>query len=385
MLNIEDQLERQNFVRVLEVMELQGASGITQPSDYVDAIQYLKEIDGQNKLESQQISVLEHFDSLVFDFDGVIADSTVSMYEGAKEIIDTFAGSDIPKGQVPQTTDDVANTYSSPGSQYYKRFGIKSNGINDHYLKVIFPKMKEVHGIPKIYPEVPYVFEVIRNAKLVNSSLKIYLLTAGSEAHVNDILKESGYLSIFDDIFYNEYDKKSRLQNLKELNGNIVMIGDLPSDIKDGKAVGIKTIAVGRGARQKSRLGYFLPDFVIENLAELFDVNKELQSAIENMNDSDLLRSISNSRSSNGISHFLKGCEFELLTRIANGTITSAPDGFEDLFQEFQLLVESQLATEVQTEVEQQDELQQVLEVQFAEEYKAEAADESLEKESSKE
>lgn len=82
----------------------------------------------------------------------------------------------------------------------------------------------------------------------------------------------------------------------------------------------------------------------------------ENQWKIERMNNDELFSSIREYRSENAVNpQFLKTCEFELAKRIIEGKITSAPDGFEDIFEEFQLAVELELARQNQSSIELED------------------------------
>lgn len=61
----------------------------------------------------------------------------------------------------------------------------------------------------------------------------------------------------------------------------VVMVGDLPSDIKDAQKIeGVKTIAVARGDTERQRLGMYLPDYIVadlEGILSLKSYSKELR------------------------------------------------------------------------------------------------------------
>jgi phosphoglycolate phosphatase-like HAD superfamily hydrolase len=64
-------------------------------------------------------------------------------------------------------------------------------------------------------------------------------------------------------------EKSQELSKLREKYGNIVMVGDSPSDIKAAKTVGASSIALPTGLFSRESLLETKPDFLFDNMAAL--------------------------------------------------------------------------------------------------------------------
>jgi phosphoglycolate phosphatase-like HAD superfamily hydrolase len=277
----EDQEDRDTFRIILEIMKMQGAIGESQSTDYEDALWYIANLEIHNKKNLPEGDVTQHFDNIIFDFDGVIYDSANVIYKAALIMIQYYKAHHI---EIPKSHKDVASSFSSPAIEYFKRFGIdfispeEAKEFREYYLKVVKPKIEE-GAMPDLYPEVNEVLGKIRLAKSRNPNLKVMILSAGRADEVIPNLERLGIKDFFDDIKVDQADKKEGIKGIvgESDPSRTIVIGDLPSDIKDAQAIaGVKTIAVARGTREKERLGYYLPDYLVTNLKELFNLKKYL-------------------------------------------------------------------------------------------------------------
>lgn len=275
---IEDIEDRKEFSDTLTIMTSQGAIGETQPLDYTDSIWYRENIEEFKKMNFPEGDISEHFEDIIFDFDGVIYNSVKPMYLSAKYMIEKMAGENINISGL--SVEDIANSYHSPFNEYYERFGIKLNDpkkareFYDYYQSIAYPKAKKELGEPELYPESYEILKKLRDAKQKNSNLKIHLVTAGMESYVSKVMSNLGIADMFDRTYFDASDKEKAITEIVSASGNpdrTIMIGDLPSDIKDARKVtGVSTVAVARGKREAGRLGYYLPNYVISDLTELF-------------------------------------------------------------------------------------------------------------------
>ncbi|HCC06070.1 TPA: hypothetical protein DEP94_01770 [Candidatus Nomurabacteria bacterium] len=283
----QDLEDREDFQYLLSIMEKQRAVGITQPLDYVDAMKYRDELEAFKKREAPEGSIVELYDDIIFDFDGVLYDSTYPAYRTTELLLETVGDKNIP---IPETVEDLANSFQAPFKDYYNRFRVKLDtveqihSLREAYMRIYKQVNAEHHKPAEMYPEVKDVLDKIKEAKKNKPNLKVHIISAGLEPHIKDALIEADILGDFDEIHSDCHDKTEMIQAIRDKFGHperTIMIGDLPSDIKDGQLVdGVKTIAVARGEVERDRLSMYLPDYVVMDLNGLFDLkslSKELR------------------------------------------------------------------------------------------------------------
>ncbi|MDQ5957339.1 MAG: hypothetical protein QG614_314 [Patescibacteria group bacterium] len=286
-LTAQDLQDREDFLYLLSIMEKQGVAGITQPLDYEDALTYKNRVDAFRKRETLEGSVVTIFNDVIFDFDGVLYDSTYSVYRAVELTLERKGGRNIPQ---PSTVEEIANSYQAPFQNYYKRFGISLKtpeeiaSFRDTYREVQARVNSEHHTPSTFYPEVKTVLDKLKEAKKENPKLKIHIISAGSDKQVKTHLVEAGILDDFDEIHTEYNDKTAMIKSIVDKNeeaDKVVMVGDLPSDIKDAQKIeGVKTIAVARGDTERQRLGMYLPDYIVadlEGILSLKSYSKELR------------------------------------------------------------------------------------------------------------
>lgn len=281
-----DLKDREDFVYLLSIMERQHATGVTQPMDYKDAMDYKEKLEFFKKQNTLEGPVYTLFDNIIFDFDGVLYDSTYSAYRALELMVEKKGDKSIP---FPSSIEEVANSYQAPFQNYYKRFGITFDtpedihSFRDTYREVQAQINQEHHRPSTLYPEVKAVLDKIKESKKDNPNLKIHIVSAGSEKQVKPVLEAGGILDDFDEIHLECHDKTATIRSIAEKVeiGKTAMVGDLPSDIKDAQLVkGVKPIAVARGAVEKERLGMYLPDYIISDLSDLLNLeayNKKIK------------------------------------------------------------------------------------------------------------
>ncbi|MCE9628763.1 MAG: HAD hydrolase-like protein [Candidatus Vogelbacteria bacterium] len=287
----EDRKDREDFLYLLSIMDKQRAVGVTQPLDYQDAITYRDTVESFSEHQEREGSITTLFNDIIFDFDGVLYDSTYSVYRALELTLDKKADKNIP---TPTSVEDIANSYQAPFQDYYKRFGISLNtpeeltDFKDTYREVQTQVNNEHHTPAALYPEVKDVLNKLKEAKQNNPNLKIHIISAGSEKYIKEVLAKENIAEDFDEIHADCHDKSGMIQIIAdkgETREKTVMIGDLPSDIKDAKRVeGVKTIAVARGDNEYKRLGMYLPDYIVEDLEGVLDLrsySKELRQEEE--------------------------------------------------------------------------------------------------------
>lgn len=275
----QDLEDREDFKYLLSIMERQRVVGVTQPMDYVDAMKYRDSLEEFKKRKTPEGSIVELYDDIIFDFDGVLYDSTYPAYRATELLLEKTIDGKIP---IPKSVEDIANSFYAPWKHYYERFGLRFDtpeqihSFRDMYVEIYKQVNAEHHKPAEMYLEVKDVLDKIKEAKKNNPNLKVHIISAGLEPHIKNALIKAGILGDFDEIHSDCQDKTTMIQSIRDKATNperTIMIGDLPSDIKDGQLVeGVKTIAVARGEIEQERLGMYFPDYVVANLTELFNL-----------------------------------------------------------------------------------------------------------------
>lgn len=288
-LTAQDKQDREDFLYLLSVMETQGASGITQSTDYVDAIAYKDRLKSFLEKEAPEGSVTQLFNDIIFDFDGVLYDSTYAVYKTLGLMIERKGDKQIPS---PKTIHEIARSYQAPFQTFYTRFGITLETPEEiatfkkTFTEVMLQIDKKHHAPSTLYPEVKQVLDAIRQARSDQTHLKIHIISAAPPAFIHAALEMHGITGDFDEIHTDCHDKTAMITSIRDhadRKNSTVMIGDLPSDIKDAQRAGVNTIAVARRSGEQERLGMYLPDYIVTDLRGLLNLTsycKELRLKI---------------------------------------------------------------------------------------------------------
>jgi phosphoglycolate phosphatase len=186
---------------------------------------------------------------VVFDFDGVIADSFATQLEAALEIIEEM-GIDRPKMTIEEIKDFVR--------------------INGHLelLKLInFPKFKIFNLlslVKKKQGQKIITVKIFKGIKIVLKKLAkkydLYLLTGNTNTYIDPFLKSYKIDKLFKGMYSDTLDKGKKVvfnnfnNDHKDEILNSYYIGDEVSDINDSQKIGFKCIASTWGITSVERL-----------------------------------------------------------------------------------------------------------------------------------
>ncbi|MDO8663681.1 MAG: HAD hydrolase-like protein [Candidatus Wildermuthbacteria bacterium] len=181
---------------------------------------------------------------ILFDFDGVIADSFSIAFE-INKIIDPNI---ITKSDYQKHFDgniyDCRKNNTSYGEEEIKR-------IDEEFFARYIPRMEEV----KIFPDMK---EVI--AKLGKSYILI-IISSTIRTHIIDFLKRNNITSYFKEISGSKIvdpNKTERIKMVFEKYGvkpsDCVFITDTLGDMREANSVGVQSIGVSWGFQDKNNL-----------------------------------------------------------------------------------------------------------------------------------
>ena len=241
-------------------------------------------------MSERSSSINYGLEAIVFDFDGTLANSfpmflAVFTSEMEKNLV-------IRQETVKELTTDVflsvidkEQDRQNPSILLLKVFYHTCRKLGLNRYSSLLRTLYSGYKIKKQYKNI----ELFEGAKeileeLHNEGIPLILVTHSSKKSVLEILEKSHLEHYFNIIL----DRKD-LEGAEKTQGiiealsaygispkNALAIGDLPADILEAKAAGVKTVAVTTGPVTKNRLLAAGPDILIENLTELREYLKEI-------------------------------------------------------------------------------------------------------------
>ncbi|MBD3256531.1 MAG: HAD-IA family hydrolase [Candidatus Lokiarchaeota archaeon] len=230
----------------------------------------------------------------VFDLDGTLINSTEVFGIIEKEVYNTF---NITTTEEQEEKIDKL-IYEIMHGENRKNLGRK---LLTEIFKILglsfFQRIKALKLSDKIFKREIKKIKIFDGAKelidfLEQNDFEFAIATTSSAGEVDDRLTK---FPEFYEKFEGRIITRSHVTNLKphpesikkasELMGvplkNIVMVGDMISDIKMGKAVGAVTVGCLTGIFSKERLLKLEPDFVLDSVAAIKDNFQKIVEKVE--------------------------------------------------------------------------------------------------------
>jgi len=199
--------------------------------------------------------------TIIFDFDGTIANTLDSLIEIMNRLSKEFGFRKIKQEEVEYLREKTARQI------------LKNLGISLIKLPFVVRKArKEINSqIEFLNPSVELLSAI---QYLKDKNYKIGIVTTNTEDNVRKFLQANN-LDKFDffytakRVFGKDRTISKIINDMKLDKSTVYFIGDEIRDIKAGKKVGIKTIAVGWGFNTKEALSRESPDYLIESPKEI--------------------------------------------------------------------------------------------------------------------
>ena len=200
---------------------------------------------------------------LIFDFDGVLADSLDDMLQYAREVC----------AQLGHACDPTPANLEALDIMSFAELG-RQLGVPDHQIEVFIQRVFKLfisgERPPKIIPGLEYILVQLAQKH------KISIVTGNTSAFVRPFLDRYGLLDCVE-IILDVNDPGSRAEKIlkvtNDLNGHtqrVYMIGDAVSDIWAAHQAGVKSLAVSWGHQSREKLMSANPDFLVDSPQELF-------------------------------------------------------------------------------------------------------------------
>ncbi len=206
---------------------------------------------------------------IIFDFDGVLADSFDTFYPLMRDVMKHVGLSLSPDqyrdffiGNVHQSIKELINND--------QKYSVAMEFRNSNYDKYYYDKRHRA----KLFPGA------IKFLKEIGKNYILTIASSGREDNIKNLLEENGVKDLFSIILANSSTTKESmikeiLNKHKSNPKNTVMITDTVGDLKVAKKLGLKTIAVTWGFHSEKILKSEKPDYIANNFKTLY---KNIQS-----------------------------------------------------------------------------------------------------------
>jgi len=202
---------------------------------------------------------------LIFDFDGVLADSLLPMLAYARQVCQELGHPCEP------TQADLENLERMEFSDFGRQLGLSEDMIDTFVRRnfELFYNREEPLAI------TPNMEQVIRE---LSEQMILAIVTGNSSKVVRNFIENYGLRDLFAIILSAE-DEGNRVDKINKVKdsftgsiGEVYMVGDAVSDIRAARRAGVKCIAVTWGHQSQERLSAETPDFLLEEPEDLLSL-----------------------------------------------------------------------------------------------------------------
>jgi phosphoglycolate phosphatase len=203
--------------------------------------------------------VYMNFKTIVFDFDGTIADSHPSLVECINELAPKYKYNPIKDTSVLREKDSMTILKKDLGLSIFSFWGYRNK-----ILSLMHEKMKTIKP-----------FDGIKSSlEKLSKKYQLAILTSTEESDVKNVLK-NGSITTIDPIFsdFSLFGKhwviERFLKKQKLKKEDVLFIGDETRDIEACKKAGVKIAAATWGLNSKKFLETEKPDYMIDKPEDL--------------------------------------------------------------------------------------------------------------------
>ncbi len=251
-----------------KLKEVLGERSIDKPDfwDYQAAdaeIDYrARENKPEASLERKEIEKI--VDAVLFDWDGVLLNSMSKVAKVTEEVCRIL-------GKEGITQEFVIENYIQPWWRFYEKIGIPaSTEAEQQKIKDVFFKVFDSQDAEdELYPDVGDTLK-----QLIEKGIQIGIISAGNMDSIKNILKSKGLMQYFDEknLVGSSHEKTTAIIRFCEDNNispdKVLMVGDLPSDLEDGRRAGVKIAGMARSEQAVNKLSAYNPDFIMSGLGD---------------------------------------------------------------------------------------------------------------------
>ena len=199
---------------------------------------------------------------IIFDFDGVLADSLEMMLRYSARICKELGHPCQP------SSSDLEKLENMSFDELGRQLGIPDEKIAE-YTRRVFDLFTSGGELPGIFDGMDDV--IVGLAR----KYKLGLVTGNSSGVVQDFLSRYGLSEYVDEMLCVE-DAGTRVVKIRKITkelgepgGEIYLVGDAVSDIRSAREASVKSIAVTWGHQSREKLTAAHPDYLVNSPGEL--------------------------------------------------------------------------------------------------------------------
>lgn len=206
---------------------------------------------------------------ILFDFDGVLADTLGDMLRFAQETCDELGVKHVV------TYEDLNSLEVMSFAEYGRQLEVPEK-LLDEFVQRCLKRFEEKQSPPDIFRDLDSV------VKELSKNHTIAIVSGNTTLNVKAFLTQHGLEKCVRAIFGidapgSKAEKISQARSQFAAEGEAVfMIGDSLSDIRAAKEASVKSIAVSWGHQTAERLSHAEPDHIVHSPRELFELIKNL-------------------------------------------------------------------------------------------------------------
>lgn len=202
---------------------------------------------------------------IIFDYDGVLADTLDDLIQFGQEACDRLSVKHVV------TKDDLSNLEVMSFSTFGRACEVPEHLV-DEFVKISLNLFAEKESPPAIFDGLS---EVIQH---FFTNHKLAIVTTNSSQNVHAFLTQHGLDTLIHAVYGVDTpgSKAQKISIARERFANneetIFMIGDALSDVRAAKEAGVTSIAVTWGHQSLATLQRGNPDYVVHSPRELIEV-----------------------------------------------------------------------------------------------------------------
>jgi phosphoglycolate phosphatase len=203
---------------------------------------------------------------ILFDFDGVLADTLGDMIQFAQEACDELGVKHVV------TPDDLNSLEVMSLAEYGRHLGVPEKFV-DEFVGRCLKGFIEKPNPPKIFDGMTQVI------KELSTRHAIGIVTGNATLAVENFLLENGirqYVGVISALDQ-PGSKSEKILKAKQQAKNIeevYYVGDAISDVRAARESSVRSIAVSWGHQSLGRLANAKPDFIVRSPQELLEIFK---------------------------------------------------------------------------------------------------------------
>ncbi|MCE7741093.1 MAG: HAD family hydrolase [Candidatus Heimdallarchaeota archaeon] len=206
---------------------------------------------------------------IIFDFDGVLADSTKAYALQMQETVEFFT-----KKKIPEEVFKQRGGNTDQSQDFVEFLGTKDPEKIDKAIIHYVSLTEKYSYLRDLYPNVRETLENLKNQHLIG------LVSRKSHERMEKWLHHFKITHLFDRPIGTLEDSKSKaiIEIMGEFNMPIdrtIMVGDTEFDIMSAKEAGVNSVLALYGAEKPDKALALSPTYSINSIEEILEISKE--------------------------------------------------------------------------------------------------------------